>query len=285
MGMSATALERPRPIVAPRDAPAMAVEAPPPRQRPGRRVGFIALAISVFLHILVLALRFDAPAPTPAAPGLQVLNAPAVQSMQVFNVVVVQAEVPTPQVVVEPRATAPIRPDLAPPPTDIAPTRAAEAPTAAAADPLTVRERLTPQVGDPRLFNRPADPLSPTLEPMDNVRARVYAALEAYNDSMAGAAADAARAMDWTVKDANGGRWGVSPGQLHLGSISLPLPFGFQVPPGRRDEYNERLRVFNETQQQARRAEAEKGFKERVNDIRARKDAQRDSTRRGGGGG
>jgi hypothetical protein len=283
--MSATALERPRPIVAQRDPPPRPAEAPPPRPRPGRRVVFIALAASALVHAVILfGLRFDAPSPTQAEPGIRVLDIPAVERMQVFDVVAVQAEVPTPQVVVEPRVTAPVRPDLAPPPRSVAPP-AADAPAATAtSDPLTVSERITPRIGDARLFERPADPLRPSLEPLETVRARVAARLEAYNDSMAGAAADAARALDWTVKDANGGRWGVSPGQLHLGSISLPLPFQFQVPPGQRDEYNERMRVFHETQQQASRVEVEKSFRDRVDEIRARRNAQRDSTRRGGGG-
>ena len=282
-GMSATALERPRPIVARRE-PALPAEPPPPRPRPGRRVTAIALALSAALHLLILGLRIGyEPAGTPPS-ATQVLDIEAVPGMQVFDVVEVQADVPTPQVILEPRATAPVRPDVPPPPRLAAPADALEAPPVAAGDPMTVAERLAPRVGDPRLFSRAPDPLTPELEPLENVRARVYTALAAYNDSVAGAAADAARALDWTVKDANGGRWGVSPGQLHLGSISLPLPFNFQAPPGRRDEYNERMRTFNETQQQSSRATLEKSFQQRVDEIRARKDAKRDSVRRGGGG-
>jgi hypothetical protein len=284
MGMSATALERPRPIVARRE-PAQPAEPPPPRPRPGRRVTGIALALSAALHLLILGLRFGHE-PAGTVPGtVQVVDIDAVPGMQVFDVVEVQTDVPTPQVILEPRTTAPVRPDVAQPPRIAAPADAAEAPPAAVAgDPLTVSERLAPRMGDPRLFSRAPDPLTPELEPLENVRARVYSALAAYNDSVSGAAAAAARALDWTVKDADGGRWGVSPGQLHLGSISLPLPFGFQVPPGRRDEYNERMRTFNETQQQASRATLEKSFQQRVDEIRARTDAKRDSVRRGGGG-
>jgi hypothetical protein len=285
--MSATTLEPPRQSIVARRETAIPADPPPPRPRPGRRVTIVALGISALFHVILLGIRFGYEPIGPAPAATQLIDVEAAPGMRVFDVVAVEADVPTPQAVVDPRAAAPVRPDLAQPPRQVVPPgqASAVAPAATASDPLTVSERLAPRVGDPRLFTRPAEPLQPELEPLNNVRARVYAALDAYNDSMAGAAADAARAMDWTVKDASGGRWGVSPGQLHLGSISLPLPFGFQVPPGRRDEYNERMRTFTETQQQASRAEVEKGFRDRVDEIRARKNAARDSTRRGGGGG
>ncbi|MGH7507594.1 MAG: hypothetical protein ACRELX_18220, partial [Longimicrobiales bacterium] len=129
---------------------------------------------------------------------------------------------------------------------------------------------------------RPSRPLRPELDPLNNVRARIYGQLEAYNDSIAAVAEAARSATDWTHRDANGDRWGVSPGKIHLGKITLPLPFGFSVPPGRREEYNERMRTFNEIQMQAGRAEIEKTFEARVRAIRERNQAKRDSTRSSG---
>jgi hypothetical protein len=81
------------------------------------------------------------------------------------------------------------------------------------------------------------------------------------------------------VKGKDGERWGVSPGQIHLGSITLPLPFGFSGPTGRREEVAARLRTFNESNAQAHRMELEQTFESRVKAMRARKDAQRDSAR------
>ncbi len=103
--------------------------------------------------------------------------------------------------------------------------------------------------------------------------------MKEYNDSVAGAIADAERATDWTKKGKNGERWGVSPGQIHLGSITIPMPFAFSGPTGRREETAGRLRSFAEANAQAKRVETEQTFESRVKAMRARKDAQRDSAR------
>ncbi|MGH7463344.1 MAG: hypothetical protein ACREMA_20235, partial [Longimicrobiales bacterium] len=70
-------------------------------------------------------------------------------------------------------------------------------------------------------------------------------------------------------------RWGVSPGKLHLGGITLPLPLAFNTPPGRRDEVNSQLRNWSEIQAQATRGEIKESFEDRVKEIRKRKDRER----------
>jgi hypothetical protein len=102
---------------------------------------------------------------------------------------------------------------------------------------------------------------------------------------MAAEAARAAGALDWTVKDRNGGRWGVSPGAIHLGGITLPLPIQFSPPPGRRDEMVERSRRWSEGEAQRALFDVQASFEDRVRAVRERADAQRDSARRSGGGG
>jgi hypothetical protein len=279
--MSATLLEAPRRAAAP---PPRAVEPGPgpekPRPRPGRNILPIALAASAFVHVLILGIRFTAVTlgDGEVAPP-QLLNVEMVPGIRVLDIVPVAADVPTPQVVVV--APRPLEPPRAQPAAQTpAPPAQARTPAARAADPpRTVVERITPRAGgDPRLWARGSDPLRPELDPLNNVRARVYGSIAAYNDSIAAAAEAAARALDWTVRDANGGRWGVSPSGIHLGTVTLPLPAL-----GTSAEQRETMRQWSEIQQQAGRAQVEETFDERVRAIRARRDAARDSARRGGG--
>jgi hypothetical protein len=72
------------------------------------------------------------------------------------------------------------------------------------------------------------------------------------------------------VKDDKGGKWGVSPGALHLGSITLPLPIGFSTPPDRRDELNRRIADWTAIEAQRARADVEARIKERANEVKKR---------------
>jgi hypothetical protein len=281
--MSATLLEAPRRPVAPPRVTAPSPGPEKPRPRPGRGILPIALAASAVVHILVLGIRFGGETLRDAAPAPpRLVNVETVPGIRVLDIVPVAADVPTPQVIV-------VRPQPLDRPAPVAPrpveSRAEPADAAAplaprtADPPRTVAERITPRTGDPRLWERPSDPLRPELDPLNNVRARVYGSIQAYNDSIAAQAAAAARALDWTVKDGNGGRWGVSPAGIHLGTVTLPLP---QM--GASAAERDRMRAWSEIQQQAGRAEVEATFEDRVRAIRARKDAARDSARRGGGG-
>jgi hypothetical protein len=140
----------------------------------------------------------------------------------------------------------------------------------------TLTERLTAPA-DPILFGRIET--KPAVG-IDAVRERLATSIQAYNDSVAAEVAAAERATDWTVRDKDGKRWGVSPGKLHLGDITLPLPLAFQPPPGRRDEYNSRIRSYNEIEQQSARAQIKDSFEERVKEIRKRKEQERAEKRK-----
>lgn len=91
-------------------------------------------------------------------------------------------------------------------------------------------ERLRLSHGDRRLW-RPIDPalVAPTPEQILNLE--IAAAIEAGHDSAAAEAERARRALDWTHTGEDGRRWGVSPGKIHLGDVTIPLPFGFGPPP------------------------------------------------------
>lgn len=138
----------------------------------------------------------------------------------------------------------------------------------------TAADVLRPRVRDPRLW-RPTDEAILSLTPEERVRIRLYVKFEALNDSLAAEADAAARATDWTVADAEGNRWGVSPGQLHLGTITLPLPLDLVAAPGKRQEAEQRLRDFSEVERAAAAARVQEVWKERAKAIRERKDRER----------
>jgi hypothetical protein len=137
----------------------------------------------------------------------------------------------------------------------------------------TLLDRLATPRADPRLL-APTDPSSMLTGP-EAARARLANRIRELNDSIAAEMLAAERATDWTVKDKDGKRWGVSPGKLHLGDITLPLPLAFATPPGRRDEVNSRLRNWSEIEAQSTREQIRDDFSERVKEIRKRKDRER----------
>jgi len=145
---------------------------------------------------------------------------------------------------------------------------------------LTGAERLRPRVGDWRLWVVPAlaRRLDRTPEERNQeLEARLHALLEAYDDSIAAEFARAAESMDWTVGE-EGNKWGVSPQGLHLGPVTLPLPF--YIGPGRESE--EMLRDYGAIQRQAGEDAIRDAQKERIEAIRernrqAREEAQRNA--------
>jgi len=104
-------------------------------------------------------------------------------------------------------------------------------------------ERLRLSPGDPRLWS-PVDPELAALSADRILALDIAIALEAGIDSAAAEAERARRALDWTRTDEDGRRWGVSPGKIHLGDLTIPLPFGFGPPPdytGERAEWAYRM--------------------------------------------
>lgn len=156
---------------------------------------------------------------------------------------------------------------------------------------LSAAERLRPRVLDLRLWLVPMIvPSRVDMTPEERaaeLRQRLYAYLEAYDDSVAEALAREAESMDWTVGE-EGNKWGVSPGKIHLGGVTLPLPFYF----GPTREEAETMREWGEIRRQAGQAGIDEAFKERIEAIRRQKaaeaeeaeEAQKDTTSGGGGG-
>jgi hypothetical protein len=235
-------------------------------------IGVVAsvLAHMVFIFLSKLIVGYLEPnyAVLPAAEprrlledGTQVIEIRVTENVQIEPVRVVEPEP-------EPEVTEPV--------VEVEP-----GPTASAA------ERLAPRPGDPRLRRLPIilpSRINMTREERTaELLARLYALIEAYDDSMAAAMAAEAEKMDWTVGE-EGNKWGISPGQIHLGPVTLPLPF--YIGPTR--EEAAAMREWSDIQRQAGEAGIYDNFDARVRAIRERKEqeeTQSDTTSGGGGGG
>ena len=79
--------------------------------------------------------------------------------------------------------------------------------------------------------------------------------------------------MDWTYTDEEGTRWGVSPGKIHLGDITIPMPFGFGAPPMVREQNASDIWAWDDIERGAARKGVRDYWKERAEVIRRRKDA------------
>jgi len=138
-----------------------------------------------------------------------------------------------------------------------------------------VADRFRGVPSNPLLF-APATGEAPAAVGPEAARIRLADRVREINDSIAAEKLAAAKATDWTFTDEEGKRWGISPGKLHLGDVTIPLgQSSFVPPPGRRDEFNALVRNWNEIEQQAGRAVVTDNIKDRVKAIRERKDKER----------
>lgn len=140
--------------------------------------------------------------------------------------------------------------------------------------PPSAAERLRVRLVDPRLWLLDDPALTElTLEQREELL--VAGRLEAWYDSVLAAEASEAALTDWTYTGADGKRWGISPGKIHLGDLTLPLPFEFGTAVGLRDEANRRTWQWEEITRQGQRAETQQSWRARAEAIRERLDRQR----------
>ena len=137
-----------------------------------------------------------------------------------------------------------------------------------AADVLKVRS------SDARLW-RQARPELFELTEAERMELELAGKIEEWTDSVAEAIAAEYALTDWTTTDDQGRRWGVSPGQLHLGDITLPLPFYFGGNSIQRAQAARRAwedqDILNGLNAQALRS----SWRERAEAIRRRRDRDR----------
>lgn len=161
-----------------------------------------------------------------------------------------------------------------------------EEPSAPEAEEPSAAERLRPSEADPRIW-RPVSPRRAELTDEERARIRIYGKLQAWNDSVA-AGAELGPNTDWTFTDDEGRRWGLSPGKLHLGGLTLPMPAFWGAGSGSGDLQDalEREWELRDIESAANRALVREILKDRAEAIRERKDRERreraDTT--GGGG-
>ncbi len=226
------------------------------RVRRHERAVAVGLIASVLIHILFvrlspLIIRYLEPdivfyVPTPVVMPEQ--------GMRVVDVVVVEGPV--------------VEPVLQPEPEEL-PTEAEVEPTPF----VSAAERLRPRVGDWRLWIVPRILRRTDLTPAERaaeVRARLYAILEAYDDSMAAELARELERLDWTIGE-EGEEWGISPGKIHLGGITLPLPLYFGLDPAEARRRQGGVDEWNAIQRQAGQGAIDEAFDERIRAIRERR--------------
>jgi hypothetical protein len=264
------------------------------RRTERRRYGGIlvlGLVVSALFHFVTFrTVSFQLQLDRAALPPPPVRMIDVAPAMQAYDLIPVTVDVPPIEVQIRERQLLreAERPDLQAPAAELPGVR----PPAERIPSASVRERLQFRMGSARDVWRPPPPADPgELSPAERVHDRVAARLQEQNDSAAAAAAAAERALDWTVADGEGRRWGVSPGQIHLGDVTLPLPFAFAPAPGRRDEFAGRIRTFEEIQYQAAQVEGRQIVEDRAKAMRERIDRDRrarmvaDSVRAAGGTG
>jgi len=138
----------------------------------------------------------------------------------------------------------------------------------------TEAERFRPRLQDRRVW-APLDRDINDLTAEQIMELGLQGRVAEWQDSMAAAAAAESALTDWTRTDAQGRKWGVSEGQLHLGDVTLPLPFAFGTPVGRRDEIRERAWEWEEITRGAASGEIRDSWKDRARAIRERRDRER----------
>jgi len=140
---------------------------------------------------------------------------------------------------------------------------------------VAAADRLRVRAVDPRLY--PTNLAQQYLGTQELLRLDLDIAVALLRDSIGAASERAADALDWTWKDSDGKRWGVSPGKIHLGDITLPLPSSWMMgtSPWNREAELERARRNGEIDRQAIEGAILQTWEERFRAMRERADRAR----------
>jgi len=246
---------------------------PRDQARAHRRALAVGIGVSVALHIFVIVLY--SLIITQWSPRVTVLavDSPdqSFDGMRVVRVV----EIEPPDLNAEPpdeplQPTAEFHPEV----TDVGPP----APDAIDLDEpprgRRASEVLRVRSSDGRLW-RPAMPELFELTDAEKMQLELAGRLEEWTDSVAEIVAAELALTDWTTTDAQGRRWGVSPGQLHLGDVTLPLPFYFSGNSWQREQASRRAWEDQDILTGANAQAVRSSWRERAEAIRRRRDRDR----------
>lgn len=246
------------------------------RRLSSRRITVVSLAASLLFHVLLVLIysvsspnwNFVAVIPVGQAPTTPV------EGTRVVRI----AEPPLDDPLIEAQE----EPDPEPEQQQEAPTAPAPESTSGATEevPAGVRasEVLRVRSADPRLW-RAAAPDAHDLTQEERMQLELAGRLEAWNDSVRALVSAEQALTDWTRTGENGERWGISPGKLHLGKLTLPLPFGFGTNGWMRDRAARRAFEDADIRNGAAASFMANHWKERVEAIRRRRDREREKAR------
>lgn len=256
--------------------PPILEDLPPERYGPRRnRVTPVAWVVTVVLHGLAIWLYSVLVGPPPPV-GVSTQERPevAVQGLEVIRLVEVATDLPNvldpEELEAPPVPTIPVV-EISVFPEEIEVIGPLGLPVPGAA------ERLRPQRGDPRLWIPIAKDLV-AVSPERLAELRFIWAIEDLNDSATAMAAAAMAGREWIYTDDNGGKWGVSPGKLHLGDLTIPLPFSFA--PTFNSDRAQRARDDAEIMRSAGAAYIRESLNERAKAIREQRDKERENRAR-----
>ena len=244
-------------------------------RRPGashRRALGVGLAVSAAVHIMVLlvyprVMHLEVGAPPP-------FHIPS-QSRPVDGMTVVEVvEVDDTELTERPPEPEQVREVAGPAVRAGVPDLAVPGEVGLVAPGPSAAERLRPRAGDPRLW-APLDAALNELTLEQRLQLELAWRIAEWQDSLSIAAAAEGALTDWTKTDSQGRKWGISEGQLHLGDITLPLPFSFGMAVGRRDEFRRKAWEWEEIQRGSATGELRDSWKDRARAIRERRDRER----------
>lgn len=263
------------------------------RDRRYRRAFRVALLISVLAHALLIWVTGGVDVPPSPYVTIPPRTIPAPEGLVVVDVDVAELEEALPD---EPRPE-PVAPEVEEPEetplVEVEPAPAEELPGAPELEPagepevaepledLTNAERLIPRYSDGRLWFDPrhASLVGERLARFARADSAVRAILRDWLDSLRLSDEQRRRALDWTYEK-DGKRWGISPEGLHLGDITIPIPFQLMPSGPRRRELERAIRDLQEIQLQNLREDLERIRDERREAMRER--AEEEARRRRG---
>lgn len=240
------------------------------RTRAHRRALGVGLAVSGLLHVLLLVFVGSVEI------GRRGVRSPPSRAEPPEGLTIIAFELLPPA----PEDPEPRRPEEAAPPrttvraTPRGPGGLPAAEPEAEEGGLTNAERLRPRLGDERLWVDFRDPIRPGSIATDRYAEavdRLREIVRVWLDSLELSEEQRRRALDWTFGQGDT-RWGISPEGLHLGKVTIPIPFGslFQQagPLGR--EAEQAVRDLQEIRAQEIRRQVEETRERRREEMRQR---------------